>query len=119
MKISRIEELTELGLSSIGNGKQKEKDKDIFYPHTYEQIGELQRWGRLKVSKCVDFDQIDNFYSVFDCAWWRTLIELDMYEEDLKEGVNKINKRNFNSALKWLKETQNLTIDFKKVKINH
>lgn len=80
----------------------------------------LKKWKRIKVSKlAITNDREEgNYESYFDYIWWRSLHEYDLYREnEIDEEEDHLDKRSATTTLKWLKENQNLTTEFKDVKI--
>ncbi|MEG1482586.1 hypothetical protein [Clostridium sp.] len=78
----------------------------------------LKKWNRLKVSQLALIDNCDEHENYFDHIWWRTLHEYDMYDEgqiDEEFKNEHLNKQTAKTTYKWLKDNQDLTIEFKDV----
>ena len=81
---------------------------------TVQQNIGIKKLNKLKVSDLMIQDGFYNneYKSLFDSLWWSALHELDMYTEGQD---TEMTKRIATSTKKWLKEHQNLTIEFQDV----
>ena len=81
----------------------------------------MKKLKRIKVGKLYDDDialpkEQGGYEQQFDRTWWMVLHELDLYREGEYEEGEHLDKKSAETAYKWLKETQHLTIEFKNTK---
>lgn len=84
---------------------------------TIEQA--MKKLSRIKVGRLYNNDIPDNSWkSEFDFTWWMVLVECDLYRQgEIDEDDEHLDSKSLKTALKWLKETQHLTTEFRETKI--
>lgn len=77
----------------------------------------LKKWNTLAISRIALTDNYveDEYESYFDYIWYSSLVEVDIYREHPENS--DLNKRSFNGTMKWLKDYQALTTEFKESRI--
>ncbi len=80
-----------------------------------QQKKALKRLWRMKVASVMNDDYVESENeSYFDFVWWQVLHEYDLFIEGECDDLTKAQAE---TAKRWLKETQHLTIEHKNMKL--